>query len=161
MRRLLLFLTALLLIVAGIAPATATAKSLYQSEEELKTEVRRQFEEILELWRDGNYTALYRRTTGGRESKEAFAKRLAEAPRKPACCWEKLQDPEVAIVSDTMATIYGKVGLEGTDSTAHQTRTFTLTRNGDTWQASRSDILSLSGAAKKKRSSPTRKSAHR
>lgn len=159
MRRLFQFLAALLLIVAGAG--TVPAKNLYQSEEELKSEVRRQFEEILDLWREGNYGTLYRRTTGGRESKEAFAKRLAEAPRKPACCWEKLQDPEIAIVSDTMATIYGKVGLEGTDSTTHQTRTFTLTRTGDTWQASRSDILSLSGATKKKRSSHTRKSAHR
>lgn len=159
MRRLFLLLTALLLIVAGTAPAPA--KSLYQSEEELKTEVRRQFEEILDLWRDGNYAALYRRTTGGRDSKEAFAKRLAEAPRKPACCWEKLQEPEIAIVSDTMATIYGKVGLEGTDRTTHQTRSFTLTRNGDIWQASRSDILSLSGATKKKRSSHTSKGTHR
>ncbi len=158
MRRLLLFLTALLLIVACAAPSMA--KTLYQSEEELKSEVRRQFEEILDLWREGNYAALYRRTTGGRESKETFAKRLAAAPRKPACCWEKLQDPEIAIVSDTMATIYGKVGLEGTDQTTHQTRTFTLTRNGDTWQVSRSDILSLSGAGKKKRAT-TRKSTHR
>ncbi len=158
MRRLLLFLAALLLIVAGTVPAPA--KTLYQSEEELKTEVRRQFEEILDLWREGNYAALYRRTTGGRESKEAFAKRLSEAPRKPACCWEKLQDPEIAIVSNTMATIYGKVGLEGTDNTTHQTRTFTLTLSGDSWRVSRSDILSLSGATKKKRPS-TRKSAHR
>lgn len=158
MRRLLLFLAALFLIIAGTVPASA--RTLYQSEEELKTEVRRQFEEILDLWREGNYSALYRRTTGGRESKEAFAKRLNEAPRKPACCWEKLQDPEIAIVSDTMATIYGKVGLEGTDNTTHQTRTFTLTLSGDNWRVSRSDILSLSGATKKKRPS-TRKSVHR
>ncbi len=159
MRRLLLLLTALFLIVTGI-PASAPAKTLYQSEEELKAEVRRQFEEILDLWREGNYTVLYRRTTGGRDSKEAFTKRLVAAPRKPACCWEKLQDPEISIVSDTTATIYGKVGLEGTGNTTHQTRTFTLIRNGDTWQISRSDILSLSGATKKKRSSGTRKSTH-
>jgi len=160
MRRLFMLLTALLLIIAGSA-IPAPAKTLYQSEEELKTEVRRQFEEILDLWREGNYSALYRRTTGGRESKEAFAKRLAEAPRKPACCWEKLQEPEISIVSDTMATLYGKIGLEGTGNTTHQTRTFTLTRNGDIWQISRSDILSLSGATKKKRSSHTRKNTNR
>ncbi len=160
MHRLLLLLTALLLIVTG-SPASAPAKSLYQSEEELKTEVRRQFEEILDLWREGNYSALYRRTTGGRDSKEAFANRLAEAPRKPACCWEKLQDPEISIVSDTMATIYGKVGLEGTGNTSHQTRSFTLIRHGDRWQMSRSDILSLSGVTKKKRPHTSRQSGHR
>jgi hypothetical protein len=151
---------ALFLIVTG-SPASAPAKNLYQSEEELKAEVRRQFEEILDLWREANYSALYRRTTGGRDSKEAFAKRLAEAPRKPACCWEKLQEPEISIVSDTMATIYGKVGLEGTGNTTHQTRSFTLIRNGDTWQISRSDILSLSGATKKKRSHTSRQNGHR
>ena len=161
MHRLLLLLTALLLISA-LSPISAPASALYQSEEELKTEVRRQFEEILDLWREGNYSALYRRTTGGRESKEAFAKRLAEAPRKPACCWEKLQEPEISIVSDTMASLYGKVGLEGTGNTTHQTRTFTLTRNGDTWRVSRSDLLYLSGATKKKRSHTTsRQSSHR
>jgi len=160
MRRLLLFLIALFLIVAT-SPASAPARTLYQSEEELKAEVRRQFEEILDLWREGNYNALYRRTTGGRDSKETFAKRLAEAPRKPACCWEKLQDPEISIVSDTMATIYGKVGLEGTGTTAHQTRSFTLIRHGDWWQISRSDILSLSGVTKKKRPHTGRTSGHR
>ena len=160
MRRLLLFLTALILI-AVTGPVPAPARSLYQSEEELKVEVRRQFEEILDLWREGNYDRLYRRTNGGRDSRETFARRLTEAPRKPACCWEKLQDPEITIVSDTMATIYGKVGLEGTGSTTHQTRSFTLTRNGDIWQMSRSDIISLSGSAKKKRSHTSRQSGHR
>lgn len=155
MSRLLLLLTTLFLIVTG-SPAATPAKSLYQSEEELKAEVRRQFEESLDLWREGNYSALYRRTSGGRESKEAFAKRLAEAPRKPACCWEKLQDPEISIVSDTMATIYGKVGLEGAGNNTHQTRSFTLIRHGDTWQISRSDILSLAGTARKKRAHTSR-----
>src|SRR5689334_458815 len=76
-------------------------------------EVLRDFEQILDLWRDGRYAELYERTSGGREGKERFAKRLAAAPRKPACCWEKLQQARVTLKSDRAATVRAKLGFEG------------------------------------------------
>src|SRR5512137_436337 len=64
----------------------------------LEAEVRRGFEEILDLWRDGRYDDLYARTRpGGKITRESFRARLAAAPLRPACCWEKLQDVTVRV----------------------------------------------------------------
>jgi len=86
-------LLALLLIVLSVLPAQARRQKQVpvQTPTGSEQEVLRDFEKILDLWRDGRYADLYERTTGGKEGKERFAKMLASAPLKPSCCWEKMQ----------------------------------------------------------------------
>ncbi len=108
--------------------------------------------EILDLWRNGNYDELWRRTISrGRQSKESFAGRLASAGRRPACCWEKLQDVTVTAQDGRKATVHAKIGLEGNGiSTEFVTKSFKMVNNEGLWKLSAADILSLAENGKKK-----------
>lgn len=149
MRKVLLVLT-LVLSLASVFPAMG--KTPYMSSEELQTESQRGFEEILDLWRDGRFEELYARTlAGGRSSKEQFAKKLSSASRKPACCWEKMQEVKVSIKNDSTVTLRAKLGFEaGQTGTDYTTRSFKLQKEDGVWRISQSDILSLAGVTKKK-----------
>lgn len=104
--RLTLFLTAVLATTHAFAARQATPVA--------ESEVRLALESILDLWRDGNYDALYERTsiTGG-GSREAFARRLAGASRRPACCWEKMQEVRVMVRGTDSVSVRASFGLEG------------------------------------------------
>ena len=143
---------ALFLVLFTLFVATsAGAKTPYLSADELQSEVQRDFEKILDLWRDGRYADLYARTVaGGRESKERFAKKLADAPRKPVCCWEKMQEVKITVKDDATALVRAKLGFEGGGETEFVTRTFKLRKEEGVWQLSQADIFSLASAAKKK-----------
>jgi hypothetical protein len=112
-------------------------------------EIRRDFESVLDLWRDGRYGELYKRTCAtGRQSREAFIRRIAAAARRPACCWEKLQDVKVTVNKGNKATLHARVGLESSHgATEYCTRSFRLTKAGGSWKPALSDILSLAGKA--------------
>lgn len=147
-RTLALFLVLFSLFVA----TSAGAKTPYLPASELSAEVQRDFEKILDLWRDGNYGDLYERTfTGGGESKERFAKKLAAAPRRPVCCWEKLQEVKITIKDDASALVRAKLGFEGEGDTVFVTRTFKLRKEDGVWQLSQTDIFSLANGGKKKK----------
>lgn len=146
MRRLVFLLT-LVMAVAAICPAWG--KTLYMTDEELQAEARQGFEQILDLWRGEKYGAVYERTTG-KETKERFVDRLASAPLKPACCWEKMQEVRVTVKGEGTVLLRAKVGLEGGVETAYKTRSFKLVKEDGEWKISQADILALSGAVKKK-----------
>ena len=149
MRRIALF--ALLLIAISALPAQARRQTKFQSPSGGEQEVLRDFEHILDLWRDGRYAELYERTTGGKEGKESFAKRLASAPRKPACCWEKMQDARVSMKSDRAASVRARLGFEGNVSgTDFITKEIKLKRGADAWMISQTELFSLSNLAKKR-----------
>lgn len=147
----------LILFVLGIATlfaSHATGRSAYQTDAELSGSARTAFEEILDLWRGGNYDRLYERTRmNGKTAKEDFASRLEGSPRKPACCWQKLQDLSVHVENDDTAVIRAKVGLEGTSGIIYKTRSFRLVREGETWRISQTDLFSLAGSQKAKKRS--------
>lgn len=140
----------IMVLVCGIA-CPLSAKTSRPQRQEVQTEPGRGFEEILDLWRDGKYDAVYERTIpSGKQSRESFITKLSSADRKPACCWEKLQDVRVTEQDDRQATLHAKVGLEGKDgSTDFSTREFKLRKKDGVWKAAASDILSLSGKGKK------------
>ncbi len=129
----------------------ALAKALYQPAAELQAEAESGFGEILDLWRDGRYAELYDRTlAGGRGGKEQFAKRLAAASKKPACCWEKMQEVKVSVKNDYTVSLRAKVGLEGGQAgTDYTTKSFKLQKEDGVWRISQTDILSLAGTRKK------------
>jgi len=148
MGKLTILLT-MLIVMATICPVQG--KTPYLPEEELKTEARQGFEQVLDLWREGNYGAVYERTvSSGKETKERFTARLAAAPLKPACCWEKMQDVTVSVKGDSAVMVRAKIGLEGGMKSESKTRSFKLVKEDGVWKMSQADILTLSGAAKKK-----------
>jgi hypothetical protein len=147
MKKLALLLT---LAVSFLAVCPAQGKTLYMPEDELKAEARKGFEEILDLWRDGNYAELHERTSKGKQSKEGFAKRLSASTHRPACCWEKMQDVTVRVKGDSSVEIKAKLGFEGMSGTEFKTRSFRLEKEDGVWRVTQSDILSLAGAAKGK-----------
>jgi len=141
---------AALVVLALACPLHARATE--PADPRLAAEVTRGLEEILELWRDGNYRLLYERTNvGGRESREGFARKLANAPRRPACCWEKLQEVAVLAGRGGSVTVRGRFGLEGgPGGTEYVTRSVRLERENGVWKASQTDLLSLAGAKRKR-----------
>jgi hypothetical protein len=148
-------LLALLLIVLLVLPAQARRQK--QGPGPVPTgseqEVLRDFEQILDLWRDGRYSELYERTTGGKEGKERFAKKLASAPLKPACCWQKMQEVRVSLKSDRAATVHARLGFDGNVSgTEFVTKGVKLKREDNVWMISQSDIFSLAKLSKKRTS---------
>jgi len=81
--------------------------------EEVRSEAVRGFEEILDLWRDGNFGELYSRTLiSGKDTRESFVRRMATSSLKPSCCWEKMQDVAVSIKSPASVVIRAKLGLD-------------------------------------------------
>ncbi|ACH40543.1 hypothetical protein Gbem_3551 [Citrifermentans bemidjiense Bem] len=129
-----------------------TATSAAQSGVASSQEVLGDFEKILDLWRDGSYDELYRRTTGGRESKETFARKLSAAPRRPACCWEKMQDVEVSSKGEGKAVVRARLGFEGSvPGTQFVTKSIKLQKEGSVWAISQSDLLSLADYSKKRK----------
>ena len=153
MRKPAYFLTmAITVALLATLVTSLQGKSLYLADAELQGEARKGFEQILDLWRDGKYGELFERTTGsGKETREHFAARLADAPMKPACCWEKMQDVTVSAKHADAVTVRARIGLEGGMATEYKTRSFKLVKEEGVWKVSRSDILALSGDAKKKK----------
>jgi hypothetical protein len=155
MRQLLVCL--LLLAICGqVQPSPVHAA--HRNDSEVAAAVQQTMEEVLDLWREGRFAELYDRTVpSGKETRESFARRLGEAPLKPACCWEKLQEVRVTVKGATRAVLRGRVGLDGPGDTEFKTRSFTLQREGEVWLVSRTDLLALADAGPKKKRQTTRR----
>jgi hypothetical protein len=139
------------LLISFCLTETAPGKSLYQGEEELKVEAERGLGEILDLWHDGKYEALFDRTEGGGNiTREDFTERLAHAPYHPACCWEKLRDVRIILKNDDSARVRAKVGLEGQGRSFTSTRDYRLVRDDGVWRIAMKDILAMAGGGKSK-----------
>ncbi|HJV33490.1 MAG TPA: hypothetical protein VJ604_00350 [Geomonas sp.] len=129
-------------IVTQASPATGSEQ-----------EVLRDFELILDLWRDGRYNELFERTATSRQSKEQFARALASAPRRPACCWEKMQDVRVSVTSERAAVVRARLGFDrSVPGTEFITRGIKLKKEDGVWMITQSELYSLA-ELKKKRSS--------
>jgi hypothetical protein len=147
-------LLALLLIILLVLPAQARRQRQggpVPTPTGSEQEVLRDFEQILDLWRDGRYSDLYARTTGGKEGKERFAKTLASAPLKPACCWQKMQEARVSLKNDRAATVHARLGFDGNVSgTEFVTKGVKLKREDNVWVISQKDLFTLANLSKKK-----------
>lgn len=143
---------ALLCILCGtifcFRPTTAAASSDMDGHP-AELEVQRDFETNLDLWRDGRYEELYQRTYAeGSRSRETFIRRITAAGRKPACCWEKLQEVTVSKGSGKKVTLHARIGLENRfGATEYSTRSFRMKKENGIWKPAMSDILSLAGKA--------------
>ena len=145
-RLLMLFFTA---VLALSFPLSVAAKQQVEDAEVLKSEVVRDFGEMLDLWKEGNYSELYNRTLiSGKDTKESFSKRMASARLKPSCCWEKMQEVSVRVKSPTSVVISAKLGLDAAGEMEYKTKSFKLNREDSKWRIARSEILSLAEAKK-------------
>jgi hypothetical protein len=111
----------------------------------VKAEARRGFEEILDLWRGESYEALYYRLAhSSRSDFGTFADQMNHSGRKPACCWEKLQDVSTTFVSQTRVDLSAKLGIEVEGvGTRFVTRTFSLVKDDGIWKIPEADVISL------------------
>lgn len=108
--------------------------------------------DTLDLWREGRYEQLYEHLAHrGKTSKERFVKKMRDTSIRPACCFQKLENFKVLNEKRTEATVYAKVGLEGTPNVDESsTREFKLTHEENIWKMQLADVLTLSGAVAKK-----------
>ncbi len=143
-------LFAMVLFLACSLPAGA--KQEVADPEALKSEAVKAFDAMLDLWRAGDYDGLYNRTlANGKETRESFGKRMAKAPLKPSCCWEKMQEVVAHVKSPTSVVIRAKIGLDAPGETAYKTKSFKLVQEFGEWRIARSEILSLAEAEKVKK----------
>lgn len=109
--------------------------------------------ETLDLWREGRFEPLFDRLAHhGRTSRESFVKRMGDAPRRPACCFQKMRGFRVVKERDSEATVSVTIGLEGGGSAAEScTREFRMTLEEGSWKMQVNDIYSLAGLTARKR----------
>ena len=116
--------------------------------------------ETLDLWREGRYEQLFERLAHrGRTSREVFVKKMRDTSIRPACCWQKMENFRVLNEKRTEATVYVKVGLEGTAvPSGSSTREFKLTHEEGIWKMQLADVFSIAGVTGKKTGHSSKKS---
>lgn len=132
-------------LVSAFFSFSAWASDPNLIQEQVKAEARRGFEEILDLWRGENHEALYYRLVhSSRSTLGTFADQLNHSGRKPACCWEKLQDVSTTFISRSRVDLSATLGIEVEGvGTRFVTRTFSLIQEGGVWKLPEVDVITL------------------
>lgn len=143
--RILSVAVSLLLMTALLQPAAVAGASPGVLEQSMS--------DTLDLWREGRYEQLFERLAHrGKTSREQFVSRMRDTTIRPACCFQKLENFRVLNEKRTEATVYARIGLEGTPNAAESaTREFKLTHEENVWKMQLADVLSISGAGGKKK----------
>lgn len=150
----------LLAMLISLVMVTALAGSLAPAGAETSAALLEQsMSDSLDMWREGRYEQLYEQLAHrGKTSKEQFVNRMRGTAIRPACCFQKLENFKVLNEKRSEATVYAKIGLEGTPTVADScTREFKLTHEENTWKMQLADVLALSGAVAKKNRHTARK----
>jgi hypothetical protein len=140
-------LTAIVLLTGRPTTAAESVSALEQS-----------MSDTLEVWREGRYEQLFERLAHrGKTSREAFVKKMLASSIRPACCWQKMENFKILNEKRTEATVYVKVGLEGTTTAAgSSTREFKLTHEEGVWKMQLADVYSIAGVTGKSKSGSNR-----
>lgn len=145
------FLRIMIVLFLGIS-LIFTASPSGSAQTQAESQVRQDLELTLDLWRSGRYEEVYHRVMeSGGHTKEYFVNHLAAAPRKPACCWEKIQEVKVTVKGESKATLKAKLGFDTGTGVEFMTRSVTLEQEDGIWKVKMSDLLALSGTSKKVR----------
>lgn len=76
---------------------------------------------------------------------------MCESTTRPVCCWQKMEHFKILNEKRTEATVYVKIGLEGTpDSAGSTTREFKLTHQEGVWKMQLADVFSIAGVTGKR-----------
>ena len=142
MKRLLVTTLALAICLCS---AGAWADDSQRRQQQITGEARQGFEQILDLWRQEQFDDLYDHLVSAPGSERwDFVNQLNYSARRPACCWEKLQDVAVVYLDDTTVLLTAKLGIEVEGvGTRFVTRTFRLVKEAGIWRLTEADILSL------------------
>ena len=144
--RILSFIVSFLLLTFLLEPAAPAGA------ESSPAALEQSMSDTLDLWREGRYEQLYEHLAHrGKTSREQFVKRMRDTAVRPACCFQKLESFRVLNEKRTEATVYARVGLEGTPNESESsTREFKLTHEEQVWKMQMADVLSIAGATGKK-----------
>lgn len=134
---------ALVVLLVGAGPGNAAEK---------ESPLEKSMSDTLDTWREGRYEQLFEQLAHrGKTSRESFVKKMRESTIRPACCWQKMENFRILNEKRTEATVYVKIGLEGTsDAAASTTREFKLTHMEGVWKMQLADVLSIAGVTGKK-----------
>ena len=134
-------LTLLCLVVVAIYSCAATA-----GDSATETSARQGFEQILDIWRAEDYEGLFARLEHSPERGWGyFAERIVHAARVPACCWAKIREVKVTVVTQDLVILGATVGFEVEGvGIRYVTRDFRLRRSDGVWKLPLEDVLELS-----------------
>jgi len=112
----------------------------------IESDVFDSFQDILSLWKDRKYDALY--DCGDRKSRssmarEDFGKRMRKNSSELASSWEKVRDIEVEVKSATVAYVTARIGYRpkhGGD-TRTRTQTYEMRLENGTWRVNLTKML--------------------
>ncbi len=125
---------------------------------ETESPLEKSMSDTLDLWREGQYERLFEQLAHrGKTSRESFVEKMQESTVHPVCCWQKMEHFRIINEKQTEATIYVKLGLEGTPyASGTVTREFKLTRQEGVWKMQLADVFSIAGVTGKKRNGTKR-----
>jgi hypothetical protein len=140
---------ALVVLLAGTGSVSAA---------ETESLLERSMSDTLDVWREGRYEQLFEQLAHrGKTSRETFVNKMRESTTRPACCWQKMEKFKILNEKNSEATVYVKIGLEGTPGCAESmTREFKLTHQEGVWKMQLADIFSVAGVTGKKGSGTKR-----
>lgn len=142
---------ALVMVLAGTGSGSAG---------EAGSVLEKSMSDTLDTWREGRYEQLFEQLAHrGKTSRETFVRKMRESTTRPVCCWQKMEHFKVLNEKRTEATVYAKIGLEGTPGGAESTtREFKMTHQEGVWKMQLADIFSIAGVTGKKGSGTKRHS---
>lgn len=145
MKSLIVIIWALMACIPCILSGVSHASEAGVNPEQIKAEARRGFVEILDLWRDDRWDELYDRLRPlPGAGKLEFLDQLNHSGRRPACCWEKIQDDTVTFIDPHTVSITARLGIEVEGvGTRFVTRSFRMLKDGGVWKLPAADIISL------------------
>jgi hypothetical protein len=140
------------LIVAAIVLGMVLGGTGLGKASEEVSPLEKSMSDTLDTWREGQYEQLFEQLAHrGKTSRESFVKKMRESTTHPACCWQKMEHFKVLNEKRTEATVYVKIGLEGTPGAAESiTREFKLTHQDGAWKMQLADVLAIAGVKKTK-----------
>lgn len=135
------------LIVAATALAVLLGGSGAGRAAEADSLLEKSMSDTLDTWREGRYEQLFEQLAHrGKTSRETFVRMMRDSTTRPACCWQKMEHFRVLNEKRTEATVYVKIGLEGTPGGAESaTREFKMTHQEGVWKMQLADVLSIAG----------------
>jgi len=135
-----------LLAASPLSAAPPRAAEQYPSPEMVKAEAEQGFIDILSLWRDRHYEQLYNRVIpDSRYTRDNFVELMEYTSRRPACCWEQLQELTARYTDERHVTITARLGLEAEGiGTRFVTSSFYLVKEEGVWKLPARDIITLS-----------------
>lgn len=140
------------LIAVAVLSVSLSGGACLATAAETVSLLEKSMSETLDTWREGRYEQLFEQLAHrGKTSRESFVKKMRDTTVRPACCWQKLEHFKILNEKRTEATVYVKIGLEGTPNSADSTtREFKLTHEEGIWKMQLADVLAIAGVSGKK-----------